>query len=108
MGKRGPALSEYFAQDRPPFRCDRPVYDAVAGVLAEQTESVRIEHLLRGVRKNYRADLPDYLVRECLRFWLSRDPPLIEKVGTRYIAVYPKTLRREASKDWNALENEDR
>lgn len=103
--KRGPCLAEYFAPDKPPFRCEKKVYDAVASVLAEQDDAVSIEDLVRRVRKSTRSDLPDYLVRECIRFWMSRQPPLIEKVGTRYRAIKKTSLRPEARKTWTDLES---
>lgn len=102
--KRGPCLAEYFAPDKPPFRCEKKVYDAVAGVLAEQAEAVSIENLVRQVRKVVRPDLPDYLVRQCIRFWASRQPGLIEKIGTRYRAVRKAGFRSDARKAWAEIE----
>lgn len=104
QSKRGPCLAELFAADKPPFRCDKKTYDSMAAVLAEQDEPLPVDELARLVRKVTRPDLPDYLVRECIRFWISRDPPLVKKVGTRYGAVNLAGFRADARKAWTGLE----
>lgn len=104
-GKRGPVLAEYFAEDRPPFKCDRSVHDGIAAALETLGKPSTVEDIVRAARKTTRPDLPDYLVRECLRFWISREPPLIEKIGTRYRTL--GGLLAKAKKAWLELQKVD-
>jgi len=102
-GKRGPCLGEYFAEDRPPFKCERRVYDGIAAALEGFSKPASVEELVRAARKTTRDDLPEYLVRQCLRFWLSREPALVEKVGTRYQPL--DDLPGGAKRVWAGLHN---
>ncbi len=60
-------------------------YDMVAHLIAESKEPMRVEDLRVALGEAIgMPNPPDYRCRVVVRYWLSLDPPLIEKVGTRY------------------------
>ncbi len=47
---------------------------------------------------------PDYLIRLCLRFWLSTDPPIVEKDRTFYRVGVRGSFKNAAKRAWRELE----
>jgi hypothetical protein len=100
----GWVLEERFAEGRQPFRCPEGVYQAVAEVFSGLKEPTSFDDLLRRVRKALgKDDVPDYQPRLCIRLWTFSEPPLIDKVGTRYQPRPGVNLRTEARRLWRDL-----
>lgn len=101
--RRGLFLTEHFSSDRLPFRCPESIYEAAIRVMEALRAPVPFEELFSAVRKSSGQSLPDYLVRVCIRFWLSSTPQLIEKVNARYRPIRPAQFGREARRAWKQL-----
>lgn len=101
--RRGAYLTEHFSSARLPFRCPESVYEAAVQVMDEIRKPTPFEEILFAVRKSSGQSLPDYLLRVCIRFWLSAEPPLIEKVHARYRPTRPAQFGREARRAWKQL-----
>lgn len=96
-------LAEYREGGRQPFLCPQDVYDALAAVLAEATEPIHFEVMQEGLARHLGRTPPDYLPRVCIRFWMSIEPPLVEKIRTRYRAIRPAKLVQDARREWRQL-----
>lgn len=70
-----------------PFRCPRPVYDAIAQVLASATGPLPLEDIAAAVAAKAGVTPGDYQLRVPLRLWLSVTPPLIVRHRARYRAA---------------------
>ena len=78
-------LSEARPNDGPAMLVSRRDYDTVARLLDGAEEPMRVEDLRVALGEAvHMPNPPDYRCRVVVRFWSSLDPPLIEKVGTRY------------------------
>ncbi len=103
--RRGSYLAEHFSTNRQPFRCPEEMYNKTAAVLAKVKKPISFEEILANVRRAAEDALPDYLVRVCLRFWQSTDPPLVKKHRARYRPGRASQFRRDAHQAWNKLVN---
>lgn len=99
-------LAEHREGGRQPFLCPQDVCDALAAVLAEATEPIHFEVMQEGLTRRLGRTPPDYLPRVCIRFWMSTDPPLVEKIRTRYRAIRPAKFIQEARRTWRGLGTE--
>lgn len=93
-------LAEYRKGGRQPYLVPQDVYDALTAELAGSSEPAHFEILMEGVARRLGRAQPDYLLRTCIRFWMSTDPPLVEKIRTHYRAIRPATFLRDARKAW--------
>ncbi len=102
-------LAEHREGGRQPYLCPQDVYDAFANQMAKAAEPAHFEVLMEGTAELLGRTPPDYLLRTCLRFWMAGEPPLVEKVRTRYRPIRPNAFSREARKAWRVLaESSDR
>lgn len=95
-----PFLAEYRKGGRQPYLVPQDVYEALAAEMAGSSEPAHFEILMEGVARRLGRAQPDYLLRTCIRFWMATDPPLVEKIRTRYRAIRPATFLRDARKAW--------
>jgi hypothetical protein len=100
---RGLYLAEYRSLERQPFRCPQDTYEAAARVVARHGVPASFGELHAEVSKEMSRPQPDYLLRTCLRFWLSSDPPLVHKVRSRYGPARRSTFARDARALWADL-----
>lgn len=100
---RGSYLAEHFSSARLPFRCPEPIYFTTAKVLGNAKNAVSFDEILQAVRTAEKDTLPDYLVRVCIRFWLTGKSPLIQKVRSSYRPIHPGTFVRDAKRAWQKL-----
>lgn len=66
---RGPALTERRDSGARPFKCPKPVYETIAGVIADSREPLSFFDIKASASKKHRQKLPDYVIRTPLRFW---------------------------------------
>lgn len=96
-------LAEHREGGRQAFLCPEEVYDALAKVFAGATEPRHFDAIQANRGQELGEVTPDYLPRMCVRFWLNTDPPLLEKVRTRYRAVRRSSMVRDAGTEWRRL-----
>jgi hypothetical protein len=96
-------LAEHRVGGRQPYLCPRDVYEAFTVVMAETKEPTHFEVLLEAVNEQLGRATPDYLLRVCIRFWMSADQPLIERTRTRYKPVRLSTFASDAKRLWRKL-----
>lgn len=71
-------LTEHRVGGRPyPFRCPKPIYDAMAEVLAGADHALSLEEMITAVTAVTGDPPADYQVRVPLRLWMHVEPPLI-------------------------------
>ena len=99
-------LAETRPGNAPPFLVAQDIYDFVAEVMTTITAPIAFEDLQHQIDKDANDQVPPYLVRTCMRFWRSVDPPLIRKVRTRYCPIKPSSFARQAKSAWRALPEE--
>lgn len=63
-------------------------------------QPVQFGGLLQRVTDRTGKDVPDYLLRTCIRFWMYMSSPMIEKARTRSWPVRPTTFTRDAHRAW--------
>ena len=78
------SLGEFRESGAQPFLVPSTVYDATARVLDSLDRSEDAPSILAQVREGLDADVPEYLVRTCIRFWRSLKDPIVKKQGTKY------------------------
>ena len=100
---RGSFLAEYRDPDRQPFRVPKSAHDAAAKVLVRVRSPESFERLLALTRKEANEELPDYLLRTCLRFWMNTDPPLVKRARGRYAPVRRSSFTRDTRNLWADL-----
>lgn len=83
--------------------CPQEVYDALVAEMTEVAEPVQFPALLQGVAARIGKEVPDYLIRLCIRFWMGVKPALVEKIRTRYRPIRPSTFARDARRAWRQL-----
>jgi len=96
-------LAEYRSANQQPFRCPARIYESFVDLMSRVSEPETFEKLLGQMRQKSGEDLPDYLLRMCLRFWMGTHPPLVEKNRTRYKARKRSTFKRDAFRAWREL-----
>ncbi|MEE9297088.1 MAG: hypothetical protein V3W34_19275 [Phycisphaerae bacterium] len=101
--RRGIFLVEYREGGRQPFCCPRQVYEAVAAALGSLGRPAQFEELLAVAGKRLKGAPADYLLRVCLRFWQSVDPPLVHKDRTHYSAIGSGKFENAARRAWRNL-----
>jgi len=100
-------LVEYREGGRQPFCCPRQIYGAVAAAIDTLVRPAQFGEVLAATGKRLK-DMPaEYLVRVCLRFWQSTDPPLVQKDRTHYGAIGPGKFENAARRAWRTLTNQD-
>lgn len=105
--RRGTYLCEYRVGGRAqPFCCPRDDYDVTAETVAELDNWTQFDDLKNLVGERTGHSQPDYLIRLCLRFWLSTDPPIVEKDRTFYRAGVRGSFRNAAKRAWRKLEKQ--
>ena len=105
--RRGFYLCEYRVGGRAqPFCCPRDDYDATAGILADLDDWTQFDDvkILVGDQTGYTQ--PDYLIRLCLRFWQTTDPPILERDRTFYRANVRGSFKNAATRAWRKLEKQ--
>jgi hypothetical protein len=100
-------LAEYREGGRQPYLCPQTVYDDLAAKMAEASEPAHFEVLLEAVSESPGRHPPDYLLRMCIRFWMGSNPPLVEKVRTRYRPIRPSKFVQESRRAWRQLAQAD-
>jgi hypothetical protein len=100
---RGNFLAEYRGPDKQPFRVPEDAYNAAARAMAEMHEPAPFEVILRRFRERADENLADYLLRICLRLWVSRNPPLVRHGRRRYSPVGHSTFAKQARRIWSQL-----
>lgn len=48
-------------------------------------------------------EVPDYLIRICIRFWMGVRPALVVKIRIRYRPIRLSTFARDARRAWRQL-----
>ncbi|MGB9624783.1 MAG: hypothetical protein ACPMAQ_07960 [Phycisphaerae bacterium] len=96
-------MAEYREGGRQAYLCPQEVYDALVTEMSEIAEPVQFPALLQGVAARTGKELPDYLIRLCIRFWMGVKPALVEKIRTRYRPIRPSTFARDARRAWRQL-----
>lgn len=99
------ALGETLAEHRPagnaqPFRCPRPVYDAVVTALADAKKPMSTAEIAAEVEKRTGMKPANHQFRVPIRLFLHVDPPLIIRNRARYIAASRRTVRKAAAQLW--------
>jgi len=84
-------------------RCPQRIYDAPVAEMSEIAEPVQFPALLQGLAARTGKELPDYLIRLCIRFWMGVKPALVEKIRTRYRPIRRSTFARDARRAWRQL-----
>jgi len=100
-------LAEHRAGGRQAYLCPQEVYDALVTEMSEIAEPVQFAALLQGVAGQIGKDVPDYLLRLCIRFWMGAKPALVEKIRTRYRPIRSATFARDARRAWRQLAQAD-
>lgn len=100
------ALAEYFTPGRAPFRCPQHLYEAVANAMERSSVPSGVKDILRSACEIAGEAIPDYLMRVCIRFWQSIEPPLISRERARYAPAEPGSFLLEARKAWRILAND--
>lgn len=100
---RGLFLAEYRSLERQPFRCPQDAYEAAARIVARQNAPTSFGALHGELSKEMGGPQPDYLLRTCLRFWLNTNPPLVQKIRSRYGPVRRSSFARDARARWAEL-----
>jgi hypothetical protein len=96
-------LAEHREGGRQADLCPKEVYEALATEMAGIAEASPFAALLQRVSDRMETEIPEYLVRLCIRFWMTTEPPLVEKVRTRYRAIRPSRMLAEARRTWRQL-----
>lgn len=96
-------LAEYRAGGGQPFMVPQSVYRAAVQAMAKVREPVSFDDLLDATAQRAGHDLPGYVARATLRFWLTRTPPFIRKVRTRYCRASPRAFKTDALQAFDAL-----
>lgn len=100
---RGLFLAEYRSLERQPFRCPQDAYEVAVRIVARQDAPKSFGALHGEMNKEVGGPQPDYLLRTCLRFWLSADQPLVQEVRSRYGPVRRSSFARDAHARWAEL-----
>lgn len=100
-------LGETLAEHRPggtaqPFRCPRPVWDAVIGVLADAEKPMSAEEIAEAVEKRTGTRPGDHQYRVPLRLLTQMDPPLLTRSRAKYTAA-AGDFTKSAKKLWTML-----
>lgn len=85
---RGPALTERRDSDARPFKCPKPVYNAVARAVGSTPEPQTFQTIKRHAQRQIDGPLADYAVRTPLRYWsvlglVHHDQARFTRVGTK-------------------------
>jgi hypothetical protein len=86
-----------------PHRCPRPLYDAVAQVLAGADRPLAVEEIMVGVEKMVGGRPAEFQVRVPLRFWITAGPPLVVRMRARYRATDTQGFAAGTEKLWADL-----
>ena len=86
------ALGETLAEHRPegssqPFRCPKPVWDAIIRVLADAKKPLSAEEIAEAVEKRTGTRPGDHQYRVPLRLLTQIDPPLLIRGRARYRVI---------------------
>lgn len=105
--QRGMFLCEYRIDGRPqPFCCPLEIYEVIANILETTDDFTHFAEIQRGVAEQIGNTPPDYLIRLSLRFWLSIDPPIVQKDRSRYRACVRGKFINAARRAWRDLEKQ--
>ena len=100
-GRHGDVLVEKRHGNSKDFRCPQDVYRATVQVVADSADGgVPFEDILAAVTKRLGYRPAEYLSRICIRFWLSRKPPLLLRARSRYKPIEPTKFVRQAERAW--------
>lgn len=85
---RGPALTERRDSDARPFKCPKPIYDAVAAAVGVSPKPRSFQAIKAHVESRLDEPLADYAVRTPLRFWsllglIHHEQARFTRVGTK-------------------------
>lgn len=89
--------------ERQPFRCPQDAYETAVRVVARQDAPTSFGALHGEMNKEMGGPQPDYLLRTCLRFWLSTAPALVQKIRSRYGPIRRSSFARDARARWAEL-----
>lgn len=97
-------LAEARLSGGPDMLVPRQDYDYLLAILQPTKRAMSVEDLQKALaRKLHVKAVPDYRVRVVIRFWLSHDPPLVEKISTAYRPVEPKKFKPQSIQAFDAL-----
>jgi hypothetical protein len=102
------ALGETLAELRPegssqPFRCPKPLYDAMVGILVDAEKPMSAEEIADAVEKRIGVRPADHQFRVPLRLWSQIEPPLLIRSRAKYRVADPTPFKRSAEALWNKL-----
>jgi hypothetical protein len=100
-GDRSPALLEHRSSGAQPFRCPRPVYDAIAEELAGDSSPMAFKDLHKRVNKRLSQPTPIYQIRMCLRCWI--DKGLALHGATRFSPVDSASFMSKSKALWDVM-----
>jgi hypothetical protein len=104
---RDALLVEYREGGRQPFCCPKQIHDAIAAAIDSLGRPAQFGELLAVTGKRLKLVPAEYLVRTCLRFWQSVDPPLVRKDRTYYGATGQAKFENAARRAWRTLAKQD-
>jgi hypothetical protein len=98
------ALAEYRTSGKSnAIRCQKALYDAVAGVLGAADRALGVEEIASAVERATGERPAEFQLRVPLRFWLSMETPLVVRMRARYRATETTGFTNTASKLWADL-----
>ncbi len=96
-------LAERREGGRQAYPCPREACQALAAEVNDIADPVQFPVLLQRVAAQIGKELPHYLLRTCVRFWMAVTPALVLKIRTRYRPIRPSTSARDAHRAWYRL-----
>jgi hypothetical protein len=83
-----------------PFRCPKPIYDAVVKVLGASKKSMSMDEIAHEVTALLGESAADFQLRVPLRFWMHVGPPLVVRHRARYKPAEPESFVVRANEAW--------
>jgi len=94
-----PMLAECRGKGRP-LRVDEQLFAGVVGVLAQTTKPLAFDEIVEGVGQPPNRLLVEWQIRVVLRFLLRADPPILQRVRSRYFPEAATGFEAAASRWW--------
>ena len=101
-------LGENVAEYRPgskakPFRCPRPLYEAIVAVLDNADGPLSMAEIVEQVARQTGQPPGDHQYRPAIRLWMHVQPPLLRRSRSRYSPSDGQSFKASASKLWHDL-----
>jgi hypothetical protein len=107
VDSRSETLTEFRTSGKAsPFRCPKPLYDAMALVLASAERPLAVEEIIVQTAKLLSEPPADHQVRVVLRLWMHVEPALVSRNRTRYAPTDAASFPSSAQSVWEALKEQ--